>query len=228
MEWDWQYSGDIMPDLLDGLKYTIIATLLGYVIALVLGLVWTLLRRAPNPVVRQTVRWVTEFIRCTPLIPQLFFFYFVILPQVAPALHTVLPFIDFQEPIAAGVIALGVHYSTYTAEVYRAGIADVPRGQWEACTALNLPRSRVWTDVILPQAIRKVIPTLGNYLIAMFKDSPMLLAIQVVELLNASFQVGAKSLKYLEPITIVGVLFVIVSVISSILVRRLERRYATV
>ncbi|TDD88179.1 ectoine/hydroxyectoine ABC transporter permease subunit EhuD [Actinomadura rubrisoli] len=216
MEWDWQYSGDILPDLLRGLRYTIIATLLGYLIAVVLGLVWALLRRTPNVVVRQTVRWVTEFIRCTPLIPQLFFAFYV-LPSWG---------LTFGK-LTVGVIMLGVHYSTYTAEVYRAGIADVPRGQWEAATALNLPRSRVWLGVVLPQAIRKVIPTLGNYLIAMFKDSPLLLAIGVTELLTSARSVGARTFEYLEPMTMVGVLFIVVSVISSILLRRLERRYAT-
>lgn len=216
MEWDWQYSGDILPDLLDGLRYTVIATLAGYVIALVLGLVWTLLRRTPSRAFNQAIRWITEFIRSTPLIPQLYFVFFV-LPAWGITIGS----------LTAGIITLGVHYSTYTAEVYRAGIADVPKGQWEACTALNLPRSRVWADVILPQAIRRVIPTLGNYLIAMFKDSPMLLAINVAELLFSAYQVGARTLQFLEPITMVGLLFVVVSVISSILVRRLERRYAT-
>ena len=216
MTWDWQYTGEILPDLLHGLRYTVIATLAGYVIALILGLVWTLLRRTPSRVVNQTVRWVTEFIRSTPLIPQLYFVFFVL-----PAWGITIG------PLTAGIITLGIHYSTYTAEVYRAGIADVPKGQWEACTAINLPKSRVWLDVILPQAIRRVIPTLGNYLIAMFKDSPMLLAINVAELLFSAYQVGSRTLQFLEPITMVGLLFVLVSVISSILVRRLERRYAT-
>ncbi|HEU5024735.1 MAG TPA: ectoine/hydroxyectoine ABC transporter permease subunit EhuD [Spirillospora sp.] len=216
MNWDWHYTGDIVPDLLDGLRYTVIATLAGYVIAVLLGLVWAMLRRTPNVVVSQTVRWATEFIRSTPLIPQLYFVYYV-LPSWGLTIGS----------LTAGIITLGIHYSTYTAEVYRAGIADIPEGQWEACTALNLPRSRVWLDVILPQAIRRVIPTLGNYLIAMFKDSPMLLAINVPELLFAAYQVGSRSLRFLEPITLVGLLFIIVSVISSILVRRLERRYAT-
>jgi ectoine/hydroxyectoine ABC transporter permease protein EhuD len=216
MSWDWNYTGDIIPDLLDGLRYTVTATLAGYVIAVILGLVWAMLRRAPNVVVNQTVRWVTEFIRSTPLIPQLYFVYYV-LPSWGLTIGS----------LTAGIITLGIHYSTYTAEVYRAGISDIPRGQWEACTALNLPRSRVWLDVILPQAIRRVIPTLGNYLIAMFKDSPLLLAINVSELLFAAYQAGSRSLRFLEPITLVGLLFIVVSVISSILVRRLERRYAT-
>ncbi|MFD0688507.1 ectoine/hydroxyectoine ABC transporter permease subunit EhuD [Actinomadura fibrosa] len=216
MDWDWSYTGDILPDLLKGLRYTIIATLAGYAIAIVLGMVWTLLRRTPFAAVNQAVRWITEFIRSTPLLVQLFFLYNV-LPSWGLSLSS----------LTTGIIGLGLHYSTYTAEVYRAGIADVPRGQWEAATALNLPRSRVWLDVILPQAVRRVIPTLGNYLIAMFKDSPLLLAINVAELLHEAFEVGSKSLMFLEPITLVGLLFVAVSVPSSILVRRLERRYAT-
>lgn len=214
--WDTGYAWDVLPALLDGLRVTILATLIAYAIALVLGLVWTLLRRAPSMIVRQTVRWVTEFIRSTPLIPQLFFVYFVF-PDWGLTLSS----------LTAGIITLGVHYSTYTAEVYRAGIADVPKGQWEACTALNLPKSRVWVDVIIPQAVRRVIPTLGNYLIATFKDTPMLLAISVHDVLFVAFDEGAETLRYLEPLTVAGLIFVFVSVISSIIVRRLEGRYAT-
>jgi polar amino acid transport system permease protein len=200
MIWDWHFAGKILPDLLRGLVVTIEATLLGYVVALILGLVWAILRRSPSRIVNHTVRWVVEFIRSTPLLVQLFFLFFA-LPST------------------------GLHYSSYTSEVYRAGIADVPVGQWEAATALNLPRRRVWFGVVLPQAVRKVIPTLANYLIAMFKDSPLLLAITVPEMLHSAYDVGAKSLRFLEPMTIVGVLFVIVSVLSSLLLRRLEFRY---
>jgi polar amino acid transport system permease protein len=212
--WDWHYAGHILPDLLRGLRVTVEATLLGYLLALVLGLVWALLRRSPIIIVNQAVRWVVEFVRSTPLLVQLFFLFFA-LPAAGLTFSA----------LVTGVVGLGLHYSAYTSEVYRAGIADVPRGQWEAATALNLPRRRVWLAVVLPQAVRKVIPTLGNYLIAMFKDSPLLLAITVPEMLNSAYAAGAKSLRFLEPITIVGVLFVIVSVLSSIFVRRLEGRY---
>ena len=214
MIWDWKLVGDVFPDLLRGLRVTVEATLLGYVIALVLGLVWAMLRRSPSTIVNQVVRWFVEFIRSTPLLVQLFFLYYV-LPSWGITLGS----------LTAGVIGLGLHYSTYTSEVYRAGIADVAPGQWEAAIALNLPRRRVWFAVVLPQAIRKVIPTLGNYLIAMFKDSPLLLAINALELLGVAYQSGAKTLHYLEPLTMVGLLFVIVSVLSSTFVRRLERRY---
>jgi polar amino acid transport system permease protein len=214
MIWDWHFAGKILPDLLRGLVVTIEATLLGYAVALVLGLVWAILRRSPSRIVSQVVRWVVEFVRSTPLLVQLFFLFFA-LPSLGLTFSA----------LVTGVVGLGLHYSSYTSEVYRAGIADVPAGQWEAATALNLPRRRVWLGVVLPQAVRKVIPTLGNYLIAMFKDSPLLLAITVPEMLHSAYDVGAKSLRFLEPITIVGVLFVIVSVLSSLLLRRLEFRY---
>jgi polar amino acid transport system permease protein len=216
MTWDWEFTGQFLPDMLNGLRITVIATLIGYALALVLGLPWTLLRRSRSRVVSQTTRWVLEFIRSTPLLVQLFFIFYVF-PNFGLTLG----------PLTAGILGLGIHYSTYTSEVYRAGIADVPPGQWEACTALNLPKRRVWQDVILPQAVRKVIPTLGNYLIAMFKDSPLLFGITVLELLGTAYREGATSFKFLEPITTIGVLFIIVSIVSSIAVRRLERRYAT-
>jgi polar amino acid transport system permease protein len=212
--WDWHFAGKILPDLLRGLVVTIEATLLGYIVALILGLVWAILRRSPSRIVNQTVRWVVEFIRSTPLLVQLFFLFFA-LPSTG---------LQFSA-LVTGIIGLGLHYSSYTSEVYRAGIADVPVGQWEAATALNLPHRRVWFGVVLPQAVRKVIPTLANYLIAMFKDSPLLLAITVPEMLHSAYDVGARSLRFLEPMTIVGVLFVIVSVLSSLLLRRLEFRY---
>lgn len=216
MIWDWHFAWKILPVLLRGLRVTVEATVLGYVLAVLLGLVWAVLRRSPNVVVRQTVRWLVEFVRSTPLLVQLFFLFYV-LPSTG---------VEFSAFIT-GVIGLGVHYSAYTSEVYRAGISDVPPGQWEAAIALNLPRHRVWLGVVLPQAIRKVIPTMGNYLIAMFKDAPLLLGITVAVMLHQAYQVGAQYYRYLEPITIVGVLFVIVSVLSSLLLRRLERRYGS-
>ncbi|MFD0855446.1 ectoine/hydroxyectoine ABC transporter permease subunit EhuD [Actinomadura adrarensis] len=216
MSWDWGYVGQFMPEMLDGLRTTVLATVLAYPLALILGLPWTLLRRSRNPIVSQTTRWVLEFIRSTPLLVQLFFIFYVF-PTWGLTLS----------PLTAGVIGLGVHYSTYVSEVYRAGIDDVPRGQWEATVALNLPKRWVWQDVILPQAVRKVIPTLGNYLIAMFKDTPLLYGITVAELLRVAYQEGSESFKMLEPLTMVAVLFILVSIVSSTLVRRLERRYAT-
>ncbi len=214
MIWDWDYTRDILPDLLRGLVVTVQATLVGSVVALLLGLVFALLRRSSLRAVRIVTGAFVEFIRSTPLLVQLYVLFFV-LPTVGITLS------GFQ----AGVIGLGVHYATYTSEVYRAGIEGVPKGQWEAATALNLPTSRVWRSVVLPQAIPRVLPALGNYVIAMFKETPLLSAITVLEMLAAAKGLGNETFRYLEPLTMVGLLFLLVSLPASLSVRRLERRY---
>jgi polar amino acid transport system permease protein len=210
------FARDILPDLLRGLVVTVKATLVGSALALTLGLALAILRRSGSP----PVRWVTvafiEFVRSTPLLVQLYFLFFVL-----PAWGVLLS--GFQ----AGVLGLGVHYATYTSEVYRAGIEGVPRGQWEAATALNLPASRVWRSVILPQAIPRVLPALGNYVISMFKETPLLSTITVMEMMFVARDIGQRTFLYNVPITLVGLLFLAVSLPASYTVRRLERRYGS-
>ncbi|MCB5910304.1 ectoine/hydroxyectoine ABC transporter permease subunit EhuD [Streptomyces pinistramenti] len=211
--WSWGYVGDILPDLLKGLWITVQATLYGSLVSFALGLVWALALRSPSRRLTWPVSIVVEFIRNTPLLVQLFFLFFVL-----PGWGLTFP------PLATGVIGLGLHYSTFTAEVYRAGIDGVPAGQWEAATALSLPRRRTWSAVILPQAFRRVVPVLGNYVIAMFKDTPMLAAITVGDMLFQANSISAATFDYMEPITVVGVLFIVISYPTSLLLRALERR----
>jgi polar amino acid transport system permease protein len=189
---------------------------LGSIIAMLLGLVFAVLLRGPRPVA-MIVRGIVEFVRSTPLLVQIFFLYFGL-----PAFGIVL------SGLTVGVIALGVHYACYTSEVYRAGIDAVPRGQWEAATALSLPRSRVWTGVVLPQAVPRVIPALGNYVISMFKEVPLLVAIGVLDVVGRAEEVGNTYFRYVEPYTLAGLFFLLLSYPASLLVRRLERRVGTI
>ena len=142
--------------------------------------------------------------------------------------HTHPNFGIFLSALVTGIIGIGLNYSAYTAEVYRAGIEGVPRGQWEAARALNFSHGQTWVRIILPQAVRKVIPALGNYLIAMFKDTPILASISVLEMLEQAQIVGSENFRYLEPMTLVGLLFILVSYPATLLVRRLEVRYGQV
>lgn len=214
MIWDWDYAWEVFPKIVgDGLVTTIVATVLGSLIAYTLGLVLALLRRSPIRIVSSITWAFIEFIRSTPLLVQIFFFFFV-LPDIG---------LKF-DPLTTGVIAIGLHYATYTAEVYRAGIEAVPPGQWEAATALNLPRRRTWTAVILPQAIPRVLPALGNYTISMLKETPLLLMIGVLDIAGEARQAGSRAFRYVEPVTIAGVLFLVLSLTASLLVRWLERR----
>jgi len=214
---DWNYAWDILPDMLAGLVVTVQATLGGMALALVLGLLWAVAGRSRFRAVAWSVRWLVEFVRSTPLLVQLYFLFFV-LPDLGLSMS----------PFVTGVLGLGLHYSAYTAEVYRAGIEAVPRPQWEAALALNFSRTRTWVAVILPQAVPPVIPALGNYLIAMFKDTPLLAAITVMEMLQVAKLIGSEHFRYLEPLTLVGLLFLAVSLISSRLIRHLEKRYGRI
>lgn len=213
MIWDWDYAIESLPALLRGLQVTLLATLLGSLLAFALGLVFALVRRSRVPVLSQLVWAFVEFWRSTPLLVQAILIFFV-LPGFGITLS----------PLTAGVVALGLHYACYTSEVYRAGIDAVPRGQWEAAAALHLPRSRVWLGVVLPQAVPRVVPALGNYVISMFKEVPLLLAIGVVEVVTVANQLGAQTFRLVEPLTLAGVLFLLISYPASQLVRRLERR----
>ena len=112
------------------------------------------------------------------------------------------------------------------AEVYRAGIDSVAKGQWEAATALSLPRLRTWRAVVIPQAIRATLPALGNYAISMFKETPFLFAISVVEMVTQAQQYGAGTFRYLEAFTLAGIIFLFASYPTSVLLRKLETRLA--
>lgn len=215
--WDWEYAISILPALWRGLQVTLLATLLGSLLAFTLGLVFAVVQRNRIPVLTPIVRGFVELIRSTPLLVQAYLIY-----QVLPGVGITL------SSLAAGAIALGIHYACYTSEVYRAGIDAVPRGQWEAATALSLPRSRVWTGVVLPQAVPRVLPALGNYVISMFKEVPLLLAIGLVEVVTVANQQTAETFRAVEPLTMAGILFLLISYPASVLVRRLERRVGVI
>ena len=216
MTWDWSAVSDFMPQFWDGLLVTLQALVLGSLISFALGLVWALLMRAPSRFVRWPVGVVTEFVRDTPLLVQLFFLFYV-LPEWGIAASA----------LTTGVIAIGLHYSTYTMQVYRAGIEAVPPGQWEAATALSLPLRRTWTSVVLPQAVRRVVPALGNYVIAMLKDTPLLMTITVLEMLGEARLFSQEHFQFTEPLTVIGVAFILISFPASLVVRTLERRLAS-
>lgn len=208
--WSWEHASAVLPDLL--LKFftvTLVVTIIGSVIAAILGLVIALGRRtAPKPL-SSVITLLMNFIRMTPLVVQLLFAYYV---------FTSVP------PLVLGTIIIGVHYATYMAEVYRAGIDAVPPGQWEATTALSMSPGRTWTAVIIPQALRSTLPALSNYVISMFKDTPFLMVITVTELVRQAQLYGGKNFRYVEAIILAGIIYLVASYLSSLLTRRLEKR----
>src|SRR5690606_29379135 len=192
---------------------TLLAAFLGYAIAVVLGLVLALAQRTPSRALTAVVREAVEFIRSTPLILQIFFVFYVG-PQFGIRLS----------PWTAGMLAIGLHYAAYLSEVYRGGLESVERGQWEAATSLNLTTAHAYRRIILPQALPNAVPGMGNYLVGILKDTPMLSVIGVAELMHTANAIGAETYRFLEPFTLVGLIFLCISLPLAELVRRFETR----
>jgi polar amino acid transport system permease protein len=210
-DWRWDFTWEILPRLLVATGNTLLAAGLGYAIAVVLGLVLALAQRTPSRALTLVVREAIEFIRSTPLVLQIFFVFYVG-PQFGLRLS----------PWTAGMIAIGLHYAAYLSEVYRGGLESVPRGQWEAATSLNLSTTRTYFRVILPQALPPSLAGMGNYLVGIFKDTPMLSVIGVAELMHTANAIGSETYRFLEPYTLVGIIFLALSLPTAAGIRLFE------
>lgn len=211
LEWQWDFTFEILPRLGWATLNTLAASGIGYAIALVLGLVFALSQRTPHRALTIGVRELVEFIRSTPVVLQIFFVFFVF-PQFGVRLS----------PWTAGMIAIGLHYASYLSEDYRAGLESVPKGQWEASKALNLSMQRTYYKIIIPQALPTSLAGMGNHLIGIFKDTPMLSVIGVAELMHQANAVGSETYRFLEPYTVVGVIFLAISLPTAYLIRQFE------
>ncbi|MDB4828032.1 ectoine/hydroxyectoine ABC transporter permease subunit EhuD [Candidatus Pelagibacter sp.] len=211
-EWRWDFAIEILPNMLWATLNTILAAGIGYAIAAVVGLLFLLGQRTPIKIVNMLNREIVEFIRSTPLLIQLFFVYFV-LPQFGITLSA----------WVCGMITIGLHFGTYLSEVYRGALEGVPKTQWEACRALNFSTFYTYRRIVLPQAFPIAIPGMGNYLVGIFKDTPLLSTIGVAELFHAATAVGGYHYRYLEPYTIVGIIFLTLSIPAAIWIRKIEK-----
>jgi len=218
IEWDTThgdlaFAWSILPILLQGMLVTIEASLVGFFIALGLGLLLSVLKNVRTRFVSWPARFITEFIRDTPLLVQLFFLYYVL-----PEYGLILP------AFLTGALALGIQYSAYTAEVYRGGLEAIAGGQVEAARALSFSPSHTFVYIILPQAIPRIIPALGNYLVSIMKDVPVLSVVTVLEMLNVAKIIGDRTFNYLIPLSMVGGLYLILTLLASAGVRYLDIR----
>ncbi|NWD04668.1 ectoine/hydroxyectoine ABC transporter permease subunit EhuD [Pseudomonas gingeri] len=213
MEFDVEFAWSILPDLLRGLLVTVQVVVLGFLLAVLLGLILAIAQRSPVAALRRFCQGYLSFFRNTPLMVQLYVLFFAL-----PSAGITLP------AISTGVIGLGLYYSAYIAEACRGAIDGVPAGQWEAARALDFETATTWRRIILPQALKPMLPVLGNYLIGMFKETPLLAVITIPELFQAAKQVAGMTYRYTEPYTLMAVLFLIISVPTSLLFKYLERR----
>jgi His/Glu/Gln/Arg/opine family amino acid ABC transporter permease subunit len=196
---------------LHGLTITVMLTLVVIVLAGLLAIPLALARLSPSRSIRWPADFFVEFIRATPLILQLIYLYYV-LPSAGLRL----------EPITAAIVGLTLNYSAYMSEVYRSGIQAVAKGQWEAAFSLGLRPWQTLRKIVLPQAFRIVLPALGNYLIALFKDTALASVVTVQELMFSGQIIAARNYQYFTVYTVTAILYFAVGYPSALAVRRIE------
>ncbi|MFK3795553.1 ectoine/hydroxyectoine ABC transporter permease subunit EhuD [Pseudomonas sp. NPDC088444] len=213
MDFDFGFAWSIVPDLLRGLSVTVQVVVLGFLLAVLLGLLLALAQRSSSRTLGTMCAGYLGFFRSTPLMVQLYVLFFAL-----PLAGLTLP------AFATGVIGLGLYYAAYIAEAFRGAIDAVPEGQWEAARALDFDTATTWRRLILPQALKPLFPVLGNYLIGMFKETPLLAVITLPELFQAAKQIAGMTYHYNEPYTLMALMFLAISVPTSLFFRYLEHR----
>jgi polar amino acid transport system permease protein len=214
---DLGFAVSLIPEMLRGLWVTTIATFGGFALALLIGTVLELGRRSGVRVLHSLCNGYITFVRCTPLLVQLYFVFYVL-----PAYG-----IRFRA-LTTGIVCLGLHIGAYIAEVYRSGIDAVGKGQWDACRSLGLPLFPTWRHVVIPQALPPMLPPLGNFFIGLFKETPLLAAITVIDVFGTANAIAGRTFRYNEPYTVAALMLLAISLVAAYGQRRLERRFAKV
>lgn len=206
------------PYILGGTGLTVIIAVASISLAIVFAVLGALGRLSRRAVVYSIATLYVSLVRGTPLIVQILFIYFA-LPQIIPQAAGV-------PTLVLGSFALAFNYGAYMTEIFRAGIQAVSRGQREAAESLGMPESLVMRRVVLPQAIRIVIPAIGNEFISMLKDLALVSIIGVQELLWRADTIGSQHFRTLETLTIAAAVYWLLTIIFSFFQDRLERRLA--
>ncbi|WP_028548296.1 amino acid ABC transporter permease [Paenibacillus sp. UNC451MF] len=211
---------------LNGAKVTLLLSLFTVILGVILGVILALMRQSRIAPLKMIATAYIEFIRGTPLLVQLFLFYYglpklgIEFPDV-PALGTAFP--EFM----AGVVALSVNSAAYVAETFRAGIQAIDKGQMEAARSLGMPHSMAMRFIILPQAIRNVLPALGNEFIVIIKESSIVSVIGISELMYNADTVRGNSFRPFEPLIIVAIIYFVITFTLSKILGIAERRMRT-
>ncbi len=216
MGFDLHFALSSVPIILGAAGTTLLAALLSCGGAAAIGFAFDIVRRVGG-VTGFLVGFAIDFIRSTPLLGWLYFLYFV------------LPFYGIRlGSMTVGVMGLSIYYSGYLAEVFKAGIDAIPKGQPEAAKALSLSRRDTIIHVIAPQMLRNIAAPLGNYFVSILKATPYLAVLAVPEMLGRAFDIASETYRYTEPLMVAGLIFLALALVISHAVKQLERRLLAV
>jgi len=216
--YDWGVVWENLGFLLEGAWTTIVLTVVTMAFAVVGGLVLAFLRMSPFRVVRAGATAFVEFFRATPLILQIYWVFYIL-----PATF------DIQfSAFTTGLVGLSLNVSAFNSETFRAGITSIRRGQWHAALALGMTRAQVMRQVILPQAVWRVLPALASTWVSLFKDTSLVSTIAVADLAYNALQVRARTYRILEVLTAMAVLYWLMGYPQAKLVDWIHRRFEVV
>jgi polar amino acid transport system permease protein len=213
---------EVFVFVLSGLKLTVQVTAISYAIALVIGLMFGLMRVRKTPVIYDLATLYVEFMRGIPLLVTILYMGFVVTPLIRDLTGGVLDL----RGLPAAIIGIAVCYGAYLAEIYRGGIESIERGQMEAARSLGMSYMQAMRHVILPQAIRRILPPLGNDFIAMLKDSSLIAVLALPDLLQMGRLYASRTFRAFEPYNTVAMMYLVMTLILSLIVRVIERKTA--
>ncbi len=211
MKFDFSFALSILPDLTRASLLALVIAIVSSLVACVLGFVLEIGRRTGS-LADRIITFFVDSIRVTPVLVQLYFVFFVL-----PYWGIVLP------PLVVGIGCLSIHYSSYLAEVFKAGFDAIPAGQFDASNALGLRGWQLNLFIVLPLLLRNSISAMGNYFLSMLKATPYLSIIAVNELLGTAFAFASDTFRYYEPFAILGLFFLLYSLAIAACVKRAER-----
>lgn len=203
-----------IPYILAGIGVTLQIVVSATILGLVLGILLAICKIGKFRVLRWFAQFYTSVFRGTPLVLQLMIVYFAI-PQIFGINVDALP---------AAILAFGLNSGAYISEIIRAGINAVDKGQMEASQALGIPYAKTMKDIILPQAMKNILPSLMNEFITLNKESAIVTVIGGLDIMRRAYIVGGDTFKYLEPLMFAGLIYYVMTLVLSFLGKRLEMR----
>lgn len=215
----------LIPSLFHGFGVVIQATVLGFLLATVLGMIIAIGRLSTIKIIRGILYLYLELIRGTPLLVQLVYIYYVV-PLLLNLIASMFGFkTNIQiASVTAGILGLGINYGCYMSEVVRAAILSIDKGQTEAALVLGFGKYEALFRIVMPQALRSIIPSLGNYLVMMVKDTSLLAYVAVNELLLRTQNFASQTFLTIESYTFLAIAYLIISIPLSYFVKFIEYR----
>ncbi|CDY79662.1 ABC transporter permease protein [Caballeronia glathei] len=227
---EWQYVGRFLTarSILIGLGNTIVMTILAMAVGIALGVITAVMRLSSNPVLSTISQGYVWLFRGTPVILQLLLWFnlALIFPSIGIPGVFAWRTVDVMTPFLAAILGLGINQGAYTSEVVRAGLLSVDTGQYEAAKSIGMPRLQALRRIILPQAMRVIVPPIGNELVGMVKLTSLASVIQYAEMLHNAQNIYYANGRVIELLIVAAVWYLAVVTVLSFLQTRVERRFA--